>query len=92
MYADKYHSSVDAIVAVNHDLPMPIWTDWIIVVPVDTMDVKGIPPFETYQAVGVTLSLEELARQLGTDPLSLRKYNFFEEPCEMFSGWLLIPR
>ena len=71
---------------------MPVWEDWIIVIPVGTVDVSNFPPFELYQAIGTNLSAEDVAKQLNTDAQSLYKYNSFEGPCKMFSGWLLIPR
>jgi len=92
LYALKYETSTDAIVAVNHHLPMPVWEDWILVIPVDIMYVYDLPQFEPYQAIGASLSLEELAQQLNTDPQSLSEYNAFEGPCKVFSGWLVIPR
>jgi LysM repeat protein len=92
LYAGQYHTTTDAILAVNYHLPMPVWEDWIIVIPVDTLDVSDIPPFEPYQAIGTRISLGELAKQLNTDPQSLYRYNSFEGACQVFSGWLLVPR
>lgn len=92
LYAGQYHTSTNAILAVNYHLPMPVWEDWIIVIPVDTLDVSEVPPFEPYQAIGTRISLGELAKQLNTDPQSLYKHNAFEGACKIFSGWLLVPR
>jgi hypothetical protein len=92
LYADQYQTTTDAILAVNSHLPMPVWENWIIVLPVGTENVTGLPPFEPYQALGTSLSLAEFARQLDADPQSLYKYNAFRGMCRGFSGWLLIPR
>jgi hypothetical protein len=92
LYAQQYETSTNAILAVNHHLPMPVWEDWIIVIPVEMLDVSDVPPFEPYQAIGTSLSLAELAKQLNTDPQALDKYNAFEGACKTFSGWLLVPR
>lgn len=92
LYATQYQTSTNAILAVNYHLPMPVWEDWIIVIPVETTDVSRVPPFEPYQAIETRISLDDLAEQLNTDPQSLYKYNAFEGACKSFSGWLLIPR
>ena len=92
IYADTYGSTTTAILSVNDRLPLPVWADWVVVIPFQTNNVDGVPPFEPYQAVDMRISLDELARQLSTDPDSLRKYNDFQEPCAIFSGWLLVPR
>lgn len=92
LYAGQYNTTTEAILAINYHLPMPVWEDWIIVIPVETVDVSDVPPFEPYQAIGTSISLGELARQLNTDPQSLYKYNAFEGACRIFSGWLLVPR
>ena len=93
LYAEQYHTSIAAILAVNSHLPMPVWEDWIIIIPVETGDRSPrVPPFEPYQAIGASLSLEELAEQLNTDAQSLYKYNAFGKDCKVFSGWLVVPR
>lgn len=92
LYAEQYHTSINAILTTNYHLPMPIWEDWIIVIPVGATNVSGIPSFEPYQAIETTLSLGELAQKLNTDSQSLYKHNAFEGPCQIFSGWLIIPR
>jgi hypothetical protein len=92
IYATTYKTTTDAILKINYHLPLPVWADWIVVIPVGTSDMTGIPPFEPYQAVGTSVPLQALATQLNTDLQALRKYNDFEEPCTLFSGWLLVPR
>jgi hypothetical protein len=91
-YAETYRTTTDAIFAVNYRLPTPIWKDWVIVIPYNTSDVTGIPPFEPYQAVWAVYTLDELALQLNADPREMSRYNAFNEPCTMFSGWLIVPR
>jgi hypothetical protein len=92
LYAQQYETSTEAITALNYRLPMPVWEDWILVIPVDKFYVSDLPQFEPYQAIGASLSLEELAHQLNTDSQSLLEHNAFDETCNVFSGWLLIPR
>jgi len=91
-YAETYRTTTAAIFAVNYRLPNPIWKDWIIVIPYGTSSVSGVPPFEPYQAVWAVYTLDELASQLNADSQLMSRYNAFNEPCTMFSGWLLVPR
>lgn len=92
MYANKYQTTTDAILAINYHLSMPVQPGWVIVIPVGTSNVSKVPPFELYQAANAVMSTDEMARKLGTDPQLLRQYNAFVEPCTMFSGWMLVPR
>jgi hypothetical protein len=91
-FAVNYETSGEAILAVNFSMPVPIWAEWVIVIPVGSTDMRGIPPFEPYHATGETMSLDKLALQLNTDASSLRKYNAFDDTCTTFVNWLLVPR
>ena len=90
--AEKYQTAVDAIRAVNYDMPVPVWENWIVVIPVEVSDVKGLPAFEPYQADGTIFSLSDLALQLGVDMESISKYNAFTDACTVFRGWMIVPR
>lgn len=92
LFALKYQTTQEAIRALNFSLPVPVWSDWIIVIPIGTSDMRGIPSFELYQASGQAMTLDELARQLGADALSMQKYNAFDDTCRTFVNWLLVPR
>jgi hypothetical protein len=92
LYAKKYQTSQEAIRAVNFNMPLPLWADSVIVIPVGTSDVTGIPVFELYQASGETVSLEQLSAQLNADLNLLKKFNAFDDTCWFFVDWLLIPR
>lgn len=92
LYALKYQTTQDAIRALNFSMPVPVWSDWIVVIPIGISDMRGIPSFELYQASGQAMTLEELARQLGADALSMQKYNAFDDTCRIFVEWLLVPR
>ncbi len=43
VFANLYNTSVEAIRNVNYDLIAPLWIDWLVVIPMNTMDVSGIP-------------------------------------------------
>lgn len=90
--AVQYQTTMDAIRAVNYSMPVPVWENWIVVIPIGVTDVKGLPPFEPYQADGTIFSLDELALQLNADVQSLIKYNAFTDACTVFRGWLIVPR
>lgn len=90
--AEINQTTTDAIRSVNFSMPVPIWENWIVIIPVDVLDVSGLPAFEPYQADGTIFSLVDLALALGTDVQSLSKYNAFTEACTVFRGWLIVPR
>ncbi len=92
LFISKYETNLEAILAVNFSLHVPLWADEIIVIPVGRTDTRGIPPFATYQASGETISMDQLALQLSTDAQSLQKFNDFDETCTTFVNWLLVPR
>lgn len=90
--AEQHQTTVDAIRVVNFDMPLPVWENWIVVIPVDVFDAKGLPAFEPYLADGTIFSLSDLAFQLGVDMASISKYNAFTDACTVFRGWMIIPR
>jgi hypothetical protein len=92
MYADTYHTSVGAIQALNYHLPIPMWKDWSLVIPVGETQVSDLPPFEAYQVTDPGITLVALAEKLSVDLEALRRYNDFEQSCKQVSGWLLVPR
>jgi hypothetical protein len=92
MYVERFQTSVDAIVGINHNIRMPLWENSVVVLPVNTTLFVGLPPFEVYEQSEVTIPLEELVEQLGTDPQAFRRFNTFDDSCGTFAGWMLIPR
>lgn len=92
MYVERFQTSVDAIVGINHNIRMPLWEHSMVVIPLDTTLFVGLPPFEVHEQSEVTIPLEELAEQLDTDPQAFRRFNAFDESCGTFAGWMLIPR
>jgi hypothetical protein len=92
VYADQYQTTTDAIVAINYHLPLPVWADWVVIIPVGYSDVSSLPPFEPYSATNERMSIEAMAGKLNTDLELFRTYNAFDGTCGVFSGWLLVPR
>jgi len=92
-FANTYHTTLSAILAVNYNLlTTSVQPGWIIVIPVGTSNVTNVPPFDTYQAPGLMITTDEMARQRGADPRLLVQYNAFVEPCKLFLGWMIVPR
>ena len=92
MYAREYNTTVEAIRAVNFNLPSFLPLDWFVVIPLNTVDVSGIPPFEPYE-VQQSVSVEVLADLLSVDLTDLRLYNLIPMNYTLNPGeWLLVPR
>lgn len=92
LYAKNYDTTVPAIRAVNYDLPSFLPLDWVVIIPLNTSDVTGIPPFEPYE-VKEAISVETLAEILSVDLTNLRLYNRIPSGYALNPGeWILIPR
>lgn len=92
-YAEKYHTSVEAIQAVNYNLKTPLWIDSLVIIPVGFTDVSNLPSFETYVVTETGRTVESLAQELGVDPRNLKYYNAIGDGESLQVGdWLLIPR
>lgn len=90
--AIQFNTTVEAITQVNYYMPDPVWINWLVVIPVDTSDVTGLPSFDAYMVVEGDLSIESLAEKLALDPYLLIFYNGLEPGYLTSSGeWLLIP-
>jgi hypothetical protein len=93
LYAEKYGTTIETIRAVNYHLPIPLWEDWLIIIPISITDAQGLPSFEAYMVSEEGLTIAELARKLSTDPIELKYYNALSETYRSSSGdCLLIPR
>ena len=92
LYARDYNTTVDAIRSINYNLPSFLPLDWIVVIPQNTVDVSGIPPFEPYE-VQQAVRVEVLADLLSVDLTDLRRYNLIPMGYTLNPGeWLLVPR
>lgn len=92
-YARQYNTDVDAIIAVNYDLPAVLYVDWVVVIPLDLEDPTGLPSFEAFQVTMRGLTVETIAEELTTDPESLSKFNNVPMDYKFTPGeWILVPR
>ncbi len=91
LYAGRYGTTVEAIQAVNYNLPTPLATNYKIVIPVNFSDVSGLPVFEAYR-VDQSILVENLARQLSVDQALLEYYNGLSSGELFLAGeWVLVP-
>lgn len=91
-YAEKYHTSVEAIVLVNHDLKTPLWVDTLVVIPVGFTDVAALPSFEAYLVTEKEQSVDALAKDLGVSAVDLSLYNAITAGEMLQPGdWILVP-
>jgi len=92
-YADKYQTSVKAIVAVNYNLKTPVRVGTLVIIPAGFSDVAHIPDFEAYELTETGKSLGALAQELGVRVADLKYYNAIDAAESLVIGdWLLIPR
>lgn len=87
-----YGTTETAIRAVNLLLPIPVWENWLIVVPYQTEDVSDLPLFEVYQVNVEGQTVSSLAAQLNADASLLAQYNNLDENDFFANGqWVLVP-
>jgi hypothetical protein len=90
--ATQYNTSFEAITLANFYLPAPVWINWLVIIPVDTKDMTGLPSFDAYMVVEGGLTIESLAANLNQDASDLEYYNGLEAGYLLSAGeWLLIP-
>lgn len=91
--ADRYGTTPEAIQAVNFVMPLPLWLDWLVVIPVDLQDASGLPRFEVYQVGEADSTLDALAEQQSVDVSLVARYNQLSPTDALTAGsWLLLPR
>ena len=92
-YADKYKTSVKAIVAINYNLKTPVRVGTLVIIPAGFTEVANLPDFEAYKLAETGKSLEALAQELGVRVADLKYYNAVDAAESLVIGdWLLVPR
>jgi hypothetical protein len=90
--ASRYNTSVEAILAVNYDLKVPVWENALVVIPVGFTNTYGLPAFEAYEVPRANIPLDVLALSFGVSLKDLRYYNDIDMSEALRIGdWLLIP-
>ncbi|HPB89839.1 MAG TPA: LysM peptidoglycan-binding domain-containing protein [Bacteroidales bacterium] len=91
--ATQHNTTPEIIKAVNNQLIVPIWVDSILIIPLDCIDLAGLPAFEAFQITENGLTLRELAEGLAIDLEALVDYNNIPADGFLINGeWVLIPR
>jgi len=90
--ADKYNTSVDAILKVNFTLNTPLWVDALVIIPVGNTYVDSFPVFDAYQVTRPDESIEALAQELGVSASDVKYFNDLKTGESLQIGdWLLMP-
>jgi hypothetical protein len=90
---ENFQTSLEAILAVNSTLVVPIRIDAIVVIPLMNKNPQGLPNLEPYQVTQNQITPEALAAQLKTDLALLLSVNDLKDGEKLNKGnWILIPR
>jgi LysM repeat protein len=90
--AQNYNTTEEAIKSINYNLPETLLVNKILVIPVNSSDVAGLPQFSTYTIDTEGVSIETMAQLLRIDVELLKKYNDLPAGYTFIIGeWLLIP-
>ena len=91
-YANQYNTTIEAIFAVNYNIPPVLFEDAVIVIPLDIDDASDLPAFEPYEIQAAGLTPATLAEKFSIDPEVLKLYNNIPTSYVFFPGeWVLIP-
>jgi len=94
--AAKYHTSTEAIVAVNYIKRNPGWSGTLLVIPLDFVDFAKLPSFIVYrvQEKDRGISVDGMAKYLHVTPLNLKYYNGWTDEGDrpLVGDYLLVPR
>jgi hypothetical protein len=92
-FAVQYDTSREVITKINYFLPVPLWVNWLVIIPVNLTDPGDLPTFEAYLVTEETISIGKLSEKLAVNLEDLSYYNGIGVEHVMKSGeWLLIPR
>jgi hypothetical protein len=91
-YEITYRTSVKAIEGVNLTFRIPVPRETVLVIPLDTLEVGGLPVLEPMQVSERNTPIQTMAYKLSADLLAFEKYNGFDESCRDFIGWVVAPR
>lgn len=91
--SNTYHTTVEAIQAVNFKMPKELWSDTVIIIPPDQVDLSSIPPMKAYEVTSNGLTVEALATAQDVDPFQLALYNDRPGDYTFQEGeWVVIPQ
>jgi len=88
---ERYETTQSAIEAVNYFLPFPLWAEQVLIIPLNTTNIDGLPLFKPVLLDEEDISLEELAQSLLVSSAELIEFNQLDPSCRSFQGWILVP-
>lgn len=92
LLSQTYNTTENAIKAVNFNLPEVLIAGKVLIIPVNSKAVQGLPQFSAYEIIEEGLTIEQLAGSLKMDSSLLQKYNSLPDGYVFEKGeWLLIP-
>ena len=92
-YAATYKTSAEAILRVNYSLFIPLWADALVVIPVDFSAVAQMPYFQPFRVSVEGITIEAMAKELGTNLDDFIYFNGFKSGERLKLGdWFLVPR
>jgi hypothetical protein len=89
----QYNTTTEAIKWVNFELPVPLWENWLIVIPVNSSFIDPVlPAFQAYEVTGGDAEVEDLVRELEVQEDLFLLYNDLYQGQVLPDGsWVLIP-
>ena len=89
----QYNTTTEAIKWVNFELPVPLWENWLIVIPVNSSFIDPVlPAFQAYEVTGGDAEVEGLVRELEVQEDLFLLYNDLYQGQVLPDGsWVLIP-
>ena len=91
-FAYMYGTNSEDILAINYNLVLPLSIGSQVVIPLNFIDVHGLPAFEVYH-VSEEISLQDLVKRLSVDLYEFKYYNALDDNFTPTTGdWFLVPR
>ena len=88
--AERFGTTVEAIKALNYELPESLWVNTILVIPINTDSVDGLPKFSVREITTEGLTIEDYAQQMQLDAGLLKRYNALPDEYLLEMGELII--
>jgi LysM repeat protein len=92
LLAENFNTTADAIKSINYDLPESLWVNTVLVIPINTDDVTGLPKFTVVEVRAEGLTIESYAERIQINVELLKQYNDLPAGYALKIGeWLIIP-
>lgn len=93
LLARDYQTSIEAIQAINYQLPQTVWSGSALVLMPGVQSIDpALPSFFAFKVTDSEIKIEALAGILHVEPALLKHYNRCEDDCLLSSGdWVIVP-